>query len=132
MRAYGRLVDLRAPAGSGGQGEIAVFHVGLHGDDVVVPWHHVGIRLHDTQVRHHCAEVGAHHGGERPVKVVGSDVDLVGVGHVRDLHRLPHPVPWRIDDGHVHGVVLEVRPVVASPEEALAGGHGHGNLASDV
>ena len=74
----------------------------------------------------------AHHGGERPVEIVGGHVHLVGVRHVRDLHRLPYSVPRRVDDGHVHGVVLEERTVVATSEQALQRGHGHGGVATDV
>jgi hypothetical protein len=53
----------------------------------------------------------------------GRHVDLVGVGHRGDLHRLPDPVPGDVDDRHVHRVALEERAVVAAAEEALARGH---------
>ena len=112
--------------------EVAVLHVRLHGDELVVPRHLIGVGLHDAQVGHHGAEVPAHHGGERSVEIVRGHVDLVRVRHAGDLDRFPHPVPRRVDDGHVHGVVLEVRAVVAPAEQALARGHGHGRAAPDI
>src|SRR6267143_123270 len=70
MGPHDLFVDLGAPARSRGQVEVAVLHVRLHGDELVVPWHLIRIRLHDAQIGHHGAEVPAHHGGERPVEIV--------------------------------------------------------------
>ena len=49
-------------------------------DQIILPRHVVDIDLHDPEVRHRCAQVGAHQRGEVTVEVVGSDVHLVRVG----------------------------------------------------
>src|SRR5882762_3971105 len=64
MGPHDRFVDLGAPARSRGQVEVAVLHVRLDGDELVVPRHLIWVGLHDAQVGHHGAEVPAHHGGE--------------------------------------------------------------------
>jgi hypothetical protein len=79
----------------------------------------------NPEVRDDGGEVGAHHGREVAVEVVRRHVDLVGVGHRRDLDGLDDPVPGDVDDRHVHRVPFEERPVFAAPEEALSRGHGH-------
>src|SRR5712692_4534935 len=66
MGPHDLFVDLGAPARTRGQVEVAVLDVGLHGDELIVPWDLIRVGLHDAQVGHHGAEVPAHHGGERP------------------------------------------------------------------
>src|SRR6267378_3788800 len=48
MGPHDLFVDLGAPARARGQVEVAVLHVRLHGDELVVPWHLIRIRLHDA------------------------------------------------------------------------------------
>src|SRR5262245_11471469 len=132
MRAHRRLVDLSAPPGAGGDLEVAVLDLRLDGYQLVVPGHGVDVDLHDAEVGDHGAEVRAHHGGQRAVEVVGRDVDLAGVGHGRDLQRLPKAVPGRVDDGHVHRGLLEVRPIVPPPEQTFAGGDRNAGARPDV
>src|SRR6266536_6027263 len=57
MSPHDLFVDLGAPARARGQVEVAVLHVRLHGDELVVPRHLIGVDLHDAQVGHHGAEV---------------------------------------------------------------------------
>src|SRR4029077_7463917 len=45
------LVHLGAPAGTGGEQEVTLLDLRLHGDEVILPRHHVRIDLHDTQIR---------------------------------------------------------------------------------
>src|SRR4029077_14415799 len=60
------------------------------------------------------------------------DVDLVGIGHRRDLEGLREPVPRYVDDSHVYRGALEKRTVVAASEQALAGRDGDGGPAANV
>ena len=96
---------------------------GRDGHEVVVPGHRVGIDLHDPEVRHDGAEVGAHHGREVAVEVVRRDVDLVGVGHGGDLQRLRRRRSTGVSMIATSiALLLEERPVVAPAEQALARG----------
>src|SRR5689334_18272658 len=70
VEADGGFVDLGAPAGAGGQREVAVLDVGLDRDQVVLPRDHVGVDLHDAEVRHDRGEVRVHHRRQVAVEVV--------------------------------------------------------------
>jgi hypothetical protein len=48
------------------------------------------------------------------------DIDLMGIGGSRDLHRLPDPVPHRIDDRDIHSLLAEVRQEFAQSEQGFA------------
>jgi hypothetical protein len=91
----------------------------LDRDQLVLPRHGLRVGLHDPEVRDDGGEVGAHHGREVAVEIVRRHVDLVRVGHRRDLHRLSDPVPGDVDDRDVHRVPLEERAVFPAPEQAL-------------
>ena len=87
-----------------------------------LPRHVVDVDFHDAEVGHGGAQVGAHQGRQVAVEIVRRHVDLVGFGHGGDFQRLPDAVPRHVDDGHVHGIVLEIGLEAAHPEQRLAGG----------
>jgi hypothetical protein len=44
----------------------------------------------------------------------------MGIGGSCDLHRLPDPVPHRIDDRDIHSLLAEVRQEFAQSEQGFA------------
>src|SRR5882724_8841277 len=132
VRPQHRLVDLRAPAGGGREQDVAVLDHRGPADEVGFPRHVVGVDLHDAHVRQHRAQVQRVQVGQVAVVVVRGDVDLVGLGHAADLHGLGEAVPGHVDDGHVHRVALEERPVLAGADEALARGQARGGRLLDL
>ena len=73
----------------------------------------------------------ADHAAQMAVEIVRRDVDLVHVGHRRDLQRLRQTVPDHVDDRDVHRVVLEERLEVAPPAQRLARGDRAGRDVAD-
>ena len=65
------------------------------------------------------------------VEIVRRHVDLVDVGHRRDLQRLVEAVPDHVDDGGVEGVGLEIGPEVAALQQCLARGDRARRVAPD-
>ena len=126
-----RLVDVGAPAGLGGQDQVAVLDARRLGDEIVLPGHVVDVDLHDAEVRDRGAEVRAHQRRHVAVEVVRRAVDLVGLRHGRDLHRLEDAVPGQVDDADVHRALLEVILELAAAEEALAAGERRRDRAAD-
>ena len=116
------LVGVAAPAGPVRHDEVAVLEHRRVVDQLVVPGQAVDVGLHDAQVRHGGREVRVHHRAQVAVEVVRRHVDLVRLGAGRDLHRLPHAVPGRVDDGHVHGLLAEVGQELAQAQQRLARG----------
>src|SRR6202171_3451420 len=108
MRTKRVFVGLGAPAGPVRNDEVAVFNLGQVSEKLVIPCQPGDIRLHDSQVRYRRAEVGVHHGAEVAVKIMRCDVDLKRLGGRSDLHRLPHAVPWRIDDRDIDSLFAEI------------------------
>jgi hypothetical protein len=125
------LVDVGAPAGLRGHDQVAVLYARRLGDEIVLPGHVIDVDLHDAEVRNRCAEVGAHQRGHVAVEVVRRAVDLVGLGHGRDLHRLEDAVPGHVDNADVHGIILEEIFELATAEEAFAAREGRFDRATD-
>ena len=75
--------------------------------------HVVDVDLHDLEVRHRGAEMRADQAAEMAVEIVRRDVDLVGVGHRRDLQRFEDAVPGHVDDRVIDRLLLEERPEIA-------------------
>jgi hypothetical protein len=125
------LVDVGAPAGLRGHDQVAVLYARRLGDEIVLPGHVIDVDLHDAEVRNHCAEVGAHQRGHVAVEVVRRAVDLVGLGHGRDLHRLEDAVPGHVDNADVHGIILEEIFELATAEEVFAAREGRFDRATD-
>ena len=125
------LVDVGAPAGLRGHDQVAVLYARRRGDQIVLPGHVIDVDLHDAEVRNHCAEVGAHQRGQVAVEVVRRAIDLVGLGHGRDLHRLEDAVPGQVDNADVHGIILEEIFELATAEKAFAAREGRSDRATD-
>src|SRR5260221_9478417 len=117
MGAQSRLVDIGAPARPGRQHQLAVLDDRRDGDEVVLPRHVVDVDLHDAEIRHRGAEMCAHQGREMAVEIMRRDIDLVSVGHRRDLDRLGETVPRHVDDGDVDRAGLEERAKAAAAEQ---------------
>jgi hypothetical protein len=115
------LVGLGAPAGAIRHDEMAVDNVRHMREQFVVPREAIDVSLHDPQIRHGCREMCIHHGAEMAVKIMRRDVDLEMFGGGSDLHRLPHPVPGRVDDGDIHRLFVEVGQELAQAQQRLAG-----------
>ncbi len=78
------------------------------------------------------AEVGAHQRGHVAVEVVRRAVDLAGLGHGRDLHRLEDAVPGQVDYADVHGTILEEIFELATAERAFAARERRFDRATDM
>ena len=65
----------------------------------------------------------AHKRRQVPVEIVRRYVDLVRLGHVRDLHALRQSVPRHVDDSHVHRAVLEEGAELPPREQRFAARH---------
>src|SRR6516225_3749153 len=88
---------LRTPAWSVRQDEISVPDIGQVSEEFVVPGEAIDIDLHDAQIRHRGAEMRIHHGAKMAIEVVWRDIHLIGFCGGCNFHRLPHPVPGRVD-----------------------------------
>jgi len=95
-------VGLCAAARLVGHDKVAVLEARRLGEQILVPRQAIDVDFHDPQIRCGGREVCVHHRGEVAAKVVRGDIDLMGVRGGRDLHRLPDPVPHRIDDRDIH------------------------------
>jgi hypothetical protein len=58
-------------------------------------------------------------------------VDLVGLDHGRDLHRLEDAVPGQVDNADVHGIILEEIFELATAEKTFAAREGRFDRATD-
>ena len=99
---------------------------------LVIPGQPVDVDLHDPQMRYGSSKMGIHHRAEMAVKVVRRDGHLVGLGGGGNFHRLPDPVPHRIDDGHVHGLLVKVWQKFAQAKECFARAYGVRAPASNI
>src|SRR5581483_8129334 len=131
MSLHRVLVNVGAPAWLGWNDQVTVLNARRLGDEIVLPGHVIDVDLHDAEVRYRCAEVGAHQRGHVAIEVVRSAVDLVGLGHRRDLHRLEDAVPRHVDNADVHGVILEEIFELATAEKAFAAREGRSDRAPD-
>ena len=125
------LVNVSAPAGLGRHDQVAVLYARRLGDEIVFPGHIIDVDLHDPEVRNRCAEVGAHQSGNVAIEVVRRAVDLIGLGHECDLHRLEDAVPGHVDNGDVHRIILEEISELATSEKAFAARDGRSDRATD-
>ena len=125
MSSQGFLVDIRAPAGPLRHGQYAILDHGNLSDEIVFPRHVINIGFHDREIRYDRRQVRAHHRREMTVKIVRRAVDLVGVGHRRNLDRLRQPIPGHVDNCHVDRAVFEEWPILPAPKERLAGSDRH-------
>src|SRR5262249_25396972 len=116
------LVDVGPPARRVAEPDVAIADRRLLGDEGALPGHVVDVDLHDAHVRQHGAEMQRMQVGQVAVIVVRGDVDLARLGQPPDLHGLRETVPRHVDDGHVHRVLLQKRPVLAQAHQALARG----------
>ena len=93
------------------------------GHEVVVPGHVVALELHDPEIGDRGAEVRAHQGRQVPVEVVRGDVHLERLRQGSDAQGLQIAVPGHVHDGHVDGVLLEERLVLAPAVDGLKRSH---------
>ena len=121
MGAQAFLVGLGAPAGAIRHDEMAVDNLRHMREQFMVPRQPVDVGFHDPQIRHGGGEMRVHHGAEMAVEIMRGDVDLEVFGGGGDLHRLPHPVPGRVDDRDVHRLFVEVGQEFAQAQQRLAG-----------
>ena len=121
MRAQAFLVGLGAPAGAVRDHQMAVDDLRHMGEQFMVPGQAVDVGFHDAQVRHRRAEMRVLHRAEMAVEIMRGDVDLEMLGGSGDLHRLPHPVPGRVDDRDVHRLLGEIGQEFAQAQQRLAG-----------
>ena len=91
------------------------------GEEFVVPCQAIDIGFHDAQVRHRRAEMGIHHRAEVAIEIMRRDVHFVVFGCGCDLHRLPHPVPGRVDDRDVHRLLAEIGQEFTQAQQRFAG-----------
>ena len=63
------------------------------------------------------AEMRAHERTEMAIEIVGSDVDLIGLRHGRDLHRFQNTVPGHVYDRHIHRLMIQEWLVLAATEQ---------------
>ena len=121
VRPHEFLVDIGAPAGAGRQQHFAVFDDRRVGDDVVLPAHIVDVDFHDFEVRRHRAHMGAYQRAQMAVEIMRRHIDLVGVGHCRDLQQFENAVPGHVDDRVIDRLVLEIGAELAPAIQRLAG-----------
>src|SRR5215813_7941737 len=131
MSLHRILVDVGAPAGLGWNDQVTVLYARHLGDEIVLPGHVIDVDLHDAEVRYRCTEVGAHQRGHVTIEVVRRAVDLIGLGHGRDLYRLEDAIPGDVDDADVYGIILEEIFELAAAEEAFAARKGRCDRATD-
>ena len=112
--------DVRAPAGGGGDGHVAVHDFGDGGGQVVLPRDVVYVYLHDADVRQRGAQAGAHEARQVAVVVVRRHVVLVHLRQVAHFLGLAKAVPRDVYHEHVRRVVLEVGDVVAHVKQVFA------------
>ena len=121
MGAQAFLVGFGAPARAVRHDKMAVDDLGHMREQFMVPRQAVDVGFHDAQVRHGGREMRVLHGAEMAVEIMRGDVDLEMFGGSRNLHRLPYPVPGRVDDGDVHRLLVEVGQELAQAQQRLAG-----------
>jgi len=120
VRADRFLVGFGPPAGRIGNYQMAVLELRHGGEHLVVPGEAVDVDLHDAQIRRRGGEMRIHHRRQMAVEIVRRDVDLERFGGGRDLHRLPHAVPHRVDDRHIHRLLAEIGQELAQAQQCLA------------
>src|SRR4029077_9585446 len=131
MPLHHLIVDVGAPTWLGRHDQLAALYARRVGNEIVLPGHVIDVDLHDAEVRYRCAEVGAHQSGHVTIEVVRRAVDLVGLGHSRDLHRLKDPVPGHVDNADVHGIILKEIFELATTEKAFAARERRSDRATD-
>ena len=120
------LVDVRAPTRPVRQHILAIHDLRRMGEQILAPGQLVHVDLQRAEVGDAGAELGAHHGAEAAVEIVGGHVHLVAVHKRRHLVALGHAVIGQVDDAHIHRARLQERPDRAAAQHGLERGDGGG------
>src|SRR5258707_3251498 len=93
----------------------------LFRSQLVIPSEPIDVDLHDAEIRDRGAEMRVHQAAEMAIEIVRRDVDFMGVRGGSDLHGLPDPIPWRVDDRDVHGLFTEIGQKLLQAQQRFAG-----------
>ena len=94
------------------------------GKQFMIPSDPVDIYFHDAQIRHCCTKVRIHHRAKMTVKIMASNVHLMGISNCCDLHRLPNTVPRRIDNRYVDCLAPKKGQELLDTDECFTRGNG--------
>jgi len=98
------------------------------GKQFMIPSDPVDIYFHDAQIRHCCTKVRIHHRAKMTVKIMASNVHLMGISNCGDLHRLPNTVPGRINNRYVDCLTPEKGQELLNTDEGFTRGNGMGTV----
>ncbi len=118
--ADGLFVWLGTPARDVWHDDVPTFELRKRGEQLVVPGEAVYIDFHDPQVWSRRSEVHVHHRRQVALEIVRCDIHLERIGGSGDLERLPHPIPYRVNDRDIHRLLAKIGQEIAQADQGFA------------